>query len=79
MFTRGKYQDDQENNNWTNLKTYDFVIVVLLSVYQVLNRIGTYGARHFAENHFAEKTFRRNDTKPKILLRCDTSPKVLND
>ena len=23
------------------------------------------GARHFAENHFAEKTFRRNDTMPK--------------
>ena len=39
----------------------------------------TYGARHFAENHFAEKTFRLNDTMPKILLRCDTWPKVSND
>ena len=31
------------------------------------------------KNHFAEKTFRRNDTMPKILLRCDTSPKISND
>ena len=31
------------------------------------------------KRHFAEKTFRQNDTMPKILLRCNTSPQVSND
>ena len=35
-------------------------------------------ARHFAENHFVEKTLCQNDTLPKIVFGCDTLPNIFN-